>query len=290
MLIQELLSSLRVRILRIDRYCHDTSWSSDNLNSPLNRLYFTTGGEAYVRHHDRKYHLTPGTLHLIPCHTSSDHYCPEYVEHYFLYFGSRTALGMDLLALLECNYHTKAGKRERALFDRLRDINPDKIENPQMPLDNKLAVRKLNTFEPQERPCNIMESGGITRMLIAPFLETAQEHSNIRRLQAIHRFRDVLSYIDSNLCEPITLDELAHIAHLEPNYFSRLFAQFLGIRPIQFINRRRIERAQLLLLSTDKTLNEIAMEVGFCDWSYFSRTFKKYMCVTPGEYRRTVVR
>ncbi|MBN1437049.1 MAG: helix-turn-helix transcriptional regulator [Sedimentisphaerales bacterium] len=290
MLIQELFSSLRVRVVRIDHYCDDNSWSCKNLNSPGNRLYLTTAGEAYIWHHDHQYHLTPGTLHLIPCHISSDHYCPKYFEHYFLYFGSRTALGMDLFSLLECNYHIKADKQELALCDRLREINPDKVEQQShLPLSKKLAVQKLTTFEPQELPRDILESDGIIRMLIAPFLETAHEHSNSQRIQAIHRFRDVLSYIDDNLCQPITLEELAHIVHLEQNYFSRLFAQFMGARPIQFINRRRIERAQLLLLSTDKSVNEIALEVGFCDWAYFCRTFKKYMNITPGEYRKTVV-
>jgi len=60
----------------------------------------------------------------------------------------------------------------------------------------------------------------------------------------------------------------------------------MGMRPIDYINRKRIENAQLQLVATNDLIEKIAIEVGIDNFSYFNRMFKKYSCSTPGEYRR----
>ena len=74
--------------------------------------------------------------------------------------------------------------------------------------------------------------------------------------------------------------------HLEPGYFSRLFYELMGVRPIEFINRKRIEKVQRLLVTTSDNLDNIARIVGLSNWAYLSRVFKKYTGVTPGQYRK----
>ncbi|MGD1946437.1 MAG: helix-turn-helix domain-containing protein [Croceivirga sp.] len=59
-----------------------------------------------------------------------------------------------------------------------------------------------------------------------------------------------------------------------------------GVRPNRFIQMKRIERAQLLLLTTNDTLEVIAEKVGLNNFSYFSRIFKKITGITPGKYRK----
>jgi YesN/AraC family two-component response regulator len=60
----------------------------------------------------------------------------------------------------------------------------------------------------------------------------------------------------------------------------------MGIPPIQYINRRRIEKAQQLLLSSDDSLYRIAAQVGFADVYYFSRLFKQYVGLAPSYYQK----
>ena len=79
---------------------------------------------------------------------------------------------------------------------------------------------------------------------------------------------------------------MAEVVDLNPSYLSDVFSKTIGISPIKFINRKRIENAQELLLSTSLTLYEIARKTGFSDEYYFSRTFNKIVGQPPGEYRR----
>ena len=72
----------------------------------------------------------------------------------------------------------------------------------------------------------------------------------------------VLNYIHENLHENLTVNQLADYCHLNTDYFSRVFNENFGMRPNKYIQSKRIERAQLLLLSTNNSLKQIAEKVG----------------------------
>jgi transcriptional regulator GlxA family with amidase domain len=97
---------------------------------------------------------------------------------------------------------------------------------------------------------------------------------------------DAANYIGTHLTEKLTVEMLASRANLSVDYFSKLFYQETGERPLPFIQRKRIERSQFLLVTTDMPLAVIAAETGFEDISYFSRIFKKITGYTPGNYKR----
>lgn len=105
---------------------------------------------------------------------------------------------------------------------------------------------------------------------------------------ALERLRPVLSYIDKAYGSELALDALAETVHLTPQYFCRLFKQTTGLSPIEYINRVRIFQSEQLLLSTDATVTEIALEVGFSQVSYFNRIFHRYKGMTPSEYRKVI--
>ena len=69
------------------------------------------------------------------------------------------------------------------------------------------------------------------------------------------------------------------------DYANRIFKQYFGLSINRYRNKRRIDRAKFLLVTTDKTLEEIAQEVGFDDKYYFSRLFAKYEGISPLQYR-----
>jgi AraC-like DNA-binding protein len=74
--------------------------------------------------------------------------------------------------------------------------------------------------------------------------------------------------------------------NLQSTYFSNLFQKNFGIPPIKYLNRKRMEEAQRLLLYSDLTLAEIALQLGIDDAFYFSKLFKKYLGVSPDKYRK----
>jgi AraC-like DNA-binding protein len=72
---------------------------------------------------------------------------------------------------------------------------------------------------------------------------------------------------------------------LHPTYFSDQFNRAVGLRPLDYLMRRRIERAQYLLLTSPASIKEIADAVGIPDAAYFSRVFSKLCRLAPKAYR-----
>lgn len=103
--------------------------------------------------------------------------------------------------------------------------------------------------------------------------------------QNIHRLKGVLTFIGANLHNPIDLETLADRYNVSTDYFSRLFYKRYGIRPIKYIQAKRIERSQMLLLTTKHSIKQISEKVGFENLAYFSKTFKKHTGKTPVEFR-----
>ncbi len=100
-----------------------------------------------------------------------------------------------------------------------------------------------------------------------------------------HRIADVVGYINRHYAEELTVSILAERAHLNRNYFSKLFTTHVGMTPQRFLSRLRMEKAKELLRYTELMVGEIAAAVGITDALYFSRTFKRYTGYSPSEYR-----
>ena len=101
--------------------------------------------------------------------------------------------------------------------------------------------------------------------------------------------RRVMEYIESNLDKAIRNDELAGIVHLSRSHFCRAFHNSTGNPPHEYIIRRRIERAQQLMVSTRTPLNQIALECGLVDQAHLARLFRRVVGVTPASWRRSQV-
>jgi transcriptional regulator GlxA family with amidase domain len=99
----------------------------------------------------------------------------------------------------------------------------------------------------------------------------------------VHR---VLAHIEANLNTPIRNKDLATIARRSQYHFNVAFRISIGEAPHAFIIRRRMERAQGLMLSTEKPLSEIALECGLADQAHFSRLFRRIVGETPAAWRR----
>ena len=104
--------------------------------------------------------------------------------------------------------------------------------------------------------------------------------------EQISKLKNVLSFIHKNIDRHISLDELAKTAGMSPKYFCRVFKELTGKRPIEYLNYYRIESACEMLTLTDESITEIAMNCGFDDMSYFSKTFARYKGTSPNKFRK----
>jgi AraC family transcriptional regulator len=100
------------------------------------------------------------------------------------------------------------------------------------------------------------------------------------------RLMRVLTYIDANIGGPITLANLAATAGLSRMYFARQFRAATGIRPHEYVLRKRIERARQMLAETSDALVDVALSVGFQTQAHFTTVFKRIVGNTPCQWRR----
>ena len=97
--------------------------------------------------------------------------------------------------------------------------------------------------------------------------------------------RKALRYMADHYNEHLSLPVVAEHVQLSPSYFSTLFSQIVGCSFRDHLCRIRVEESKQLLLSTDYTLANIAVAVGFPDQSYFCKAFKRIVGLTPGKFR-----
>jgi len=100
------------------------------------------------------------------------------------------------------------------------------------------------------------------------------------------QLRRVRALIEVRLSGTISNQQLADCARLSPCHFARAFRVSTGASPREYIIRRRVERAQELMLSTDATLTQIALACGLADQSHLSRIFARNVGETPRAWRR----
>lgn len=93
-------------------------------------------------------------------------------------------------------------------------------------------------------------------------------------------------YMRANLNKRLTVADCAAHLHFSPSYCNAMFKKATGYPILTYFTQLRIEEAKTLLLSDEYTLQEISETLGFEDYNYFSRTFKKHVGLPPGEYKK----
>jgi AraC family transcriptional regulator len=93
-------------------------------------------------------------------------------------------------------------------------------------------------------------------------------------------------WLDAHADQPVDLGQTARVAGLSPFHFLRLFARVLGVTPHQYLMRARLRRAARLLTDQERSITDIALEVGFGDLSNFVRTFHRAARMSPRRFRK----
>ena len=173
------------------------------------------------------------------------------------------------------------------------DIDPDTVE----------FVDTLGMFDPRIETIALsllseLRSEGLGGRLYVESLANIlgihllRQHSSVKqpslpRSVGLDRatLRRVNSYIEEHLAEDLSLSEIAAVAFLSPYHFARLFKASTGFAPHQYVIGRRIERANLLLSTTNWSLTAIAHAVGFAHESHLALHFKRLTGLLPSSYR-----
>ncbi|WP_341225057.1 AraC family transcriptional regulator [uncultured Arcticibacterium sp.] len=260
----------------------DEKWNYRNVVSPFYRLYYISEGEAKVTFDNKVRALRTGFMYLIPSFTLSNYSCDAFFVQQYVHIEEVLKSEASLKQRNTLLFEVKVSPLEVALFERLLAINPDMAlvnSNPKVGLDLTLSRPISQSLESR-----LMETNGIILQLMSRFIVT-ENRVERTELSGINKMSEVLLFIHENYDKDLSVKKLAAIVSHNEDYFSRLFLKYIGARPLVYINRIRIEKAQHLLLFSDLTVNEIAYQVGFENRTYFSTVFKKLSGKSATEYR-----
>lgn len=115
------------------------------------------------------------------------------------------------------------------------------------------------------------------------FYDSNQQSSSRSRYAKLN---PVLDYISRHYTENLSIDALAQSANMSLTHFRRVFHTLLGITPVKYISRLRLNDARKRLENTDDTITAIAVSTGFWDQSHFVKIFKQTFGETPNSYRK----
>ncbi len=98
---------------------------------------------------------------------------------------------------------------------------------------------------------------------------------------------EIIRYLNEHYTEPVSLNDVSLALHLSAPYISKIFKDSFGIGFLEYLNRLRVKKSLDILTGTDEYILDVALSVGFNNSKTYSRAFRQYMGVTPGEYRKT---
>lgn len=117
-------------------------------------------------------------------------------------------------------------------------------------------------------------------------LRNARSESDQGITYRCDRLKNAIQYIQENYNRQIHLSDLSQMVNMSEGHFCRCFKKIVAKTPIEYLNYIRVIKACDLLRNTDRKILDIAMEVGFNNFSYFINRFRVYMKSTPAEYRK----
>ena len=247
-----------INIYRCEYETDCSYWNYDNISAPYWRFYWsaTLGGE--ISYKDKRISLGPECFILIPPGTCFSTKAKASFEQLYIHFITDSIFNQ----VRQNIYTFTMSKYIRSKIITLKEL----ILSQQDDMHFKLMLFSL-----------IYDA-----LLVIP-----QNAFIADNTQYDPRIIKIIELLDSNTSWAFGNDELASKVNMSRNGFIRLFSTEIGISPLQYSRRKRIEKACLLLHFSKQSIDEIALKTGFQDRYYFSRVFKQVTNYSPAQFRKT---
>ena len=283
-MIQIPIESMNLMMLNVGCATHHADWNWQKVSSPFIRIFYIVEGEAILHLPEEDVLLKPGYMYMIPAFVIHSYECHGVFKLYYIHMYEGFKNEVNLQDTYELPTEVRAGNSIRQLFEYVSSQYPDAMLPEPDPKSYDTSAQTSNYVE---RYMNMelwekMELRGAMLMIMSHFIREAKPHI----WTSDERMKQVLRYIHEHIADKIDVEDLANMASITKTYFIRLFKQEFGLSPVQYINLKKVERAQLLLYTSDCSVKEVAYKLGFSDHSYFIRLFHKVAGITPQEYRR----
>lgn len=244
-------------------------------------IYYLISGERHYFINDRTYHIKSGDLVLINSnviHRTTSPKTDGYERFLFSFHKqflvnmSKSLKGLDLLKCFNGNSVVL------------------RLDKPKQELIEQNFVRLMNECKNKKHFANREYMDLLAAELLINvnrcYFEQP-EYNNDYLEYKYKKFFDIVTYINNNYMNDISLELVSKNFFLSVSTFTRTFKQATGFTFIEYLNSLRIKNAQNLLLNTDLSVSEISAKVGFNSQEHFSRVFKKLTGCSALKYRNT---
>ena len=271
--------NLNLILLNVARKEHKADWNWKGVNSPFARIYMVESGSAKVILPDGTHIIKPGYLYLIPAFVTHSYENENVFTLYYIHVYDE----YNIFDRLKFPFKVSANEADYILIRRLLAINPGRelLRSDPKSYDDMPTLMQNIVRNDQFPFYTMVETKGILLQLVSRFLEKASFKQEI----IDKRIDKVVRYIRENISKNLTIDEISKVCYLTNDHFIRLFKKEMHCTPIQYINQKKIEKAQLMLIISDTPIKDIVYELAFENLPYFYRLFKKMTGMSPYQYR-----
>ncbi|MFA4871096.1 MAG: AraC family transcriptional regulator [Pedobacter sp.] len=275
--------TLNFILLNIGHAVHQADWNWKNISSPFARIHFVEEGTAKIIHGDKVYNLKKNHLYLTPSYTKHRYECDTYLSLYYIHIYEDLGKQLSIFDRIDFPVEIEVDSLTIQLIKRLVVINPQRelqYYNPTL-YDNSSNLVKNIALQKTIPLAYEMETEGILKQIIAHFLmQSSSKNPDIDK-----RILNSLQHINHNINKPVNIEDLAKLCFLTKDHFIRLFKKSMNCTPGKYINQKKIEKAQLMIIVNDTSVKDVAYSLGFDNISYFNRLFKKITGETPGKHK-----
>lgn len=278
------IESMNLMLLNVGRARHNADWNWQDVSSPFIRIFYVTEGNALLHLPKQDVVLRPNHMYIIPAYTIHSYECHGSFEHYYLHMYEGFKNMVNLQEVYELPTEVDGTSIIEQMFEYMCKQHPE-AQLPQSDPRSYDTSAQTSNYVERYRDMELwekMELRSAMLLIMSQFIHYAHP----RVWTHDERMKRVLEFIHSNIGESIDVDKLSSVANVTKPHFIRIFKREFGVSPIQYINSKKVEQAQLLLFTTDKAVKEVAYTLGFSDQNYFIRMFRKATGITPKEYRK----
>ena len=269
-IIQNRLREITVNLERAHLLQCDENWKSNGSVPPYSSIGLILEGEGTMCINDVEIHPSKGQLYLLPAKTTQvfftdpDRPYRKYYCHFEL-----TCQDSDLFEFIRLPFCVDAKDFDTAV---------------------SLFQNMIRACDSRDITASIKAKQSVFDLLVY-YMECCPEGStSLIENQIDTPLNNAIAFVEHHLDESATVQKMAEIAGYHPSHFTKLFQKRLGITPVQFIIRKKTDRAIELLTDTDLPVSSIAEALGFATQFYFSSFFKKQTGMTPSQYRNIYLR
>lgn len=245
-------------------------------------IFFMVQGHADIRINEQVFQINPGSVVLIPSNALHSAFSRCIECHYYAIVFSDNYLASQVSDLCQTKFIDRLAPTQ---FSTAFHVPSQTSMEHSMPM----ILREIKEEYFVKHPGYELGIKGRLLTLISKMfqlgLSSTSGRANPTDEKSQSCVRAVITYIEENYENPISITDLAAKVFVSPNHLCRLFNRYTGRSPVRYISMVRMAQAARMIQSGDCTIREAALAVGFDNFSYFTKTFKQHYSVTPHQFK-----